>query len=77
MCLAVPMQVSEISDGTAICEVDGVRREASLMMIDEVAVGDYVLIHAGFAIEKIDPVEAEKTLELFREVLDAGGGIEV
>jgi len=76
MCLAVPMQVAEILDGTAICEVDGVRREASLMMIDDVAVGDYVLIHAGFAIEKIDPVEAEKTLEIFREVLDAGGGIE-
>jgi len=70
------MQVAEILDGTAICEVDGVRREASLMMIDDVAVGDYVLIHAGFAIEKIDPVEAEKTLEIFREVLDAGGGIE-
>lgn len=77
MCLAVPMQVAEIHDGTAICEVDGVRREASLMMIDDVAVGDYVLIHAGFAIEKIDPVEAEKTLEIFREVLDAGGGIDV
>lgn len=77
MCLAVPMQVAEILDDTAICEVDGVRREASLMMLDEVSVGDYVLIHAGFAIEKIDPVEAEKTLEIFREVLDAGGGIEV
>jgi hydrogenase expression/formation protein HypC len=69
------MQVAEILDGTAICEVDGVRREASLMMIDEVAVGDYVLIHAGFAIEKIDPVEAQRTLELFREILDAGGGL--
>ena len=77
MCLAVPMQVSEILDGTAICEVDGVRREASLMMIDEVAVGDFVLIHAGFAIEKIDPGEAEKTLDIFREILDSGGGIEV
>ena len=77
MCLAVPMQVSEILDGTAICEVDGVRREASLMMIDEVAVGDFVLIHAGFAIEKIDPDEAEKTLDIFREILDSGGGIEV
>ncbi|PLX93120.1 MAG: HypC/HybG/HupF family hydrogenase formation chaperone [Desulfuromonas sp.] len=76
MCLAVPMQVAEILAGTAVCEVDGVRREASLMMLDDVAVGDYVLIHAGFAIEKIDPVEAEKTLEIFRQVLDAGGGID-
>jgi len=72
MCLAVPMKVAEIVENTAICEVDGVRREASLMMLDDVAVGDYVLLHAGFAIEKIDPEEAEKTLEVFREVLDAG-----
>ncbi|MDT8419833.1 MAG: HypC/HybG/HupF family hydrogenase formation chaperone [Desulfuromonadales bacterium] len=76
MCLAVPMQVAEILAGIAVCEVDGVRREASLMMLDDVEVGDYVLIHAGFAIEKIDPVEAEKTLEIFRQVLDAGGGLD-
>ena len=72
MCLAVPMKVVEIEEGTAICEVDGVRREGSLMMLDDVAVGDYVLLHAGFAIEKIDPEEAQKTLEIFREVLEAG-----
>jgi len=72
MCLAVPMRVAEIDESTAICEVDGVRREASLMLLDQVEVGDYVLLHAGFAIEKIDPEEAEKTLAVFREVLDAG-----
>lgn len=72
MCLAVPMRVVEIAAGTATCEIDGVRREGSLMMLDGVEVGDYVLLHAGFAIEKIDPVEAQKTLDLFREVLDAG-----
>ena len=77
MCLAVPMKIAEITEGTAICEVDGVRREASLMMLEDAEVGDYVLLHAGFAIEKIDPVEAEKTLAIFREVLDAGGGVEV
>ncbi|MCF6179477.1 MAG: HypC/HybG/HupF family hydrogenase formation chaperone [Geopsychrobacter sp.] len=77
MCLAVAMKIAEINEGTAICEVDGVRREASLMMLDDAVVGDYVLIHAGFAIEKIDPEEAEKTLAIFREVLDAGGGVEV
>ena len=76
MCLAVPMKIAEIADGVAICEVDGVRREASLMMLEEAAIGDYVLIHAGFAIEKIDPEEARKTLDVFREVLDAGGGVE-
>jgi len=72
MCLAVPMKVAEIDDRTAICEVDGVRREVSLMLLDDVEVGDFVLLHAGFAIEKIDPDEAEKTLAVFREVLDAG-----
>ena len=72
MCLAVPMKVVEIEEGTAVCEVDGVRREGSLMMLDDVVVGDYVLLHAGFAIEKIDPDEALKTLAIFREVLDAG-----
>ena len=77
MCLAVPMKIAEIAEGTAICEVDGVRREASLMMLEDAEVGDYVLIHAGFAIEKIDPVEAQKTLDIFREVLDAGGGVEL
>ncbi len=77
MCLAVPMKITEIAEGTAICEVDGVRREASLMMLEDAVVGDYVLIHAGFAIEKIDPVEAQKTLDIFREVLDAGGGVEL
>jgi hydrogenase expression/formation protein HypC len=71
------MKIAEIDEGTAICEVDGVRREASLMMLEDAMVGDYVLIHAGFAIEKIDPDEARKTLEVFREVLDAGGGVEV
>ena len=72
MCLAVPMKVVAIEESTAICEVDGVRREGSLMMLDDVTVGDYVLLHAGFAIEKVDPEEAEKTLAVFREVLDAG-----
>ncbi|PLX97862.1 MAG: HypC/HybG/HupF family hydrogenase formation chaperone, partial [Desulfuromonas sp.] len=51
MCLGIPMQVMKIEDEMAICEIDGVTREASLMMIDDVEVGDYVLIHAGFAIE--------------------------
>jgi len=70
MCLAVPMQIIEIDQDTAVCEVDGVRRNASLMMLDDAAIGDFVLIHAGFAIEKLDPREAEKTLQLFREIVN-------
>lgn len=72
MCLGVPMQVKIIENEMATCEIDGVQREASLMMIDGVQVGDYVLIHAGFAIEKIDEVEAQLTLKALREALDMG-----
>jgi hydrogenase expression/formation protein HypC len=66
------MQVKTIDNEMAVCEIDGVQREASLMMIDDVAVGDYVLIHAGFAIEKIDEEEARLTLQALRDALDMG-----
>jgi len=72
MCLGIPMQVKTIAEEMAVCEIDGVRREASLMMIEDVKVGDYVLIHAGFAIEKIDENEAHLTLKALREALDMG-----
>jgi hydrogenase expression/formation protein HypC len=72
MCLGVPMQVKTIENDMATCEIDGVQREASLMMLDDVSVGDYVLIHAGFAIEKIDEEEARLTLTALREALDMG-----
>ncbi len=66
------MLVKSIENEMASCEIDGVTREASLMMIDDVKVGDYVLIHAGFAIEKIDEEEAQLTLNALREALDMG-----
>ena len=72
MCLAVPMQVKSIEGEVALCEIDGVQREASLMMVEDVGVGDFVLIHAGFAIEKLDEDDARETLKLFREMLDQG-----
>lgn len=69
MCLGVPMRIVEINDEMALAEIDGVRREASLMMLGEpVVVGDYVIVHAGFAISRIEPAEAEETLRLMREV---------
>ncbi len=73
MCLGVPMQVKSIAGETAVCEIDGVKREASLMLVEDVLVGDFVLIHAGFAMEKLDPDEAEATLSLFRRILAEGG----
>jgi hydrogenase expression/formation protein HypC len=73
MCLGVPMQVVSLGDDSAIAEIDGVRREASLLMLSEpVAVGEYVLVHAGFAIARIDADEAEETLRLMREAFDSG-----
>jgi len=72
MCLGIPMRVESIDGDVATCAIDGVEREASLMMLDEVEVGDYVLIHAGFAIEKIDEKEAQLTLKTLREALDQG-----
>ena len=72
MCLGVPMRVMNIEGDTALCEIDGVQRQASLMMVEEVAVGDYVLIHAGFAIEKLDEEDAAETLHLFRQLLADG-----
>ncbi|PJA32148.1 MAG: HypC/HybG/HupF family hydrogenase formation chaperone [Zetaproteobacteria bacterium CG_4_9_14_3_um_filter_53_7] len=52
----------------AMVDLDGIRKEVSTQLLDEVAVGDYVLVHVGFALERIDPVEAAKTLELFAEL---------
>lgn len=71
MCLGVPMQVVSLHDDMVTAEMDGVQREASLMMLGEpVAVGDYVIVHAGFAIARIDPTEAQETLRLMRELFD-------
>jgi len=72
MCLGVPMKVVKIEDDMATCEIDGVQREASLMMVDGVQLGDYVLIHAGFAIERLDVEDAEETLRALREALALG-----
>ena len=69
MCVGVPMRVVSIDGTDAIAEIDGVRREASLMLMDqEVRVGDYVIVHAGFAISRLDEEDARQTLELLREV---------
>jgi hydrogenase expression/formation protein HypC len=66
------MQVISVADDAVIAEIDGVRREASLLMLAEpVTVGEYVIVHAGFAIARIDTEEAQETLRLMREVFDA------
>jgi hydrogenase expression/formation protein HypC len=68
MCVGVPMQIISKDGNTAVAEIDGVRREASLMLLgEEVNIGDFVIIHAGFAISKLDEDDARETLAMMRE----------
>lgn len=69
MCLAVPAEVKSIDGHMATVDYGGVRRTANISLV-EAKVGDYVIVHAGYAIQVMDREEAEKTLELFREMLD-------
>jgi hydrogenase expression/formation protein HypC len=71
MCLAIPMVVVERDEFVGVAEIDGVKRQVSMMYVPEAEVGDYVLVHAGFAIGQVDADEAAKTLELLREYSDA------
>jgi len=70
MCLAIPVLVKSIEGSEAEVEIGGVSRRASIMLTPEVKVGDYVLLHTGYAINVIDEEEAQKTLELFREIAE-------
>ncbi len=73
MCLAIPAQVVELRDGdAAVVDLAGVRKEISLALVDHVAVGDYVIVHVGYALNKLDPDEAAKTLALFAEIGQLG-----
>ncbi len=69
MCLAIPVQVEKMLDNDeAIVVLDGVRKQISLALVDDINVGDFVILHVGYALNKIDPGEAEATLNLFREM---------
>ena len=68
MCLAIPALVKSIDGQQALVEIGGVTRRASIQLTPEVKVGDYVLLHTGYAINIIDPAEAEETLKLLREI---------
>ncbi len=77
MCLAVPMQLIEITgEGTGKVNAGGVKTDVSLMMIPHVKVGDYLIVHAGFGIEVLDSEEAHVRLDLFRELAQATEGEE-
>ena len=75
MCLAAPSRVLEVRDGVAVTECFGQRREVSLLLMNEdIAVGDYLLIQAGgFAFERVEPERAEEALTLMEELMSQGG----
>lgn len=79
MCLAIPVKVVEVGAGPgdewAIVDLSGVKKEISLALLADVQVGDYVILHVGYALSKLDPEEAAKTLALFAE-LNAAGALE-
>ena len=70
MCLAIPMRVVEIRGNTARVEQEGVSREARIDFLGGIKVGDFVLVHAGIAIERVRPEDAEETLRLIRMIAD-------
>jgi hydrogenase expression/formation protein HypC len=69
MCLAIPARIEELTaQGDAIVNLGGVRKEISLALIDHAMVGEYVIVHVGYALQKLDQEEAERTLALFAEM---------
>ena len=69
MCLAIPARVVELgANDCAVVDLAGVRKEISLALVDNIAVGDYLIVHVGYALNKLDPGEAARTLALFAEI---------
>lgn len=71
MCLAMPAKVIEIKDNIAIVDFGGIRREARIDFVKDVKVGDYVIVHTGFAIEKLDEKAALESLKAWEEIMRA------
>jgi hydrogenase expression/formation protein HypC len=82
MCLALPMRITAVDGAMATIVAEGLEQHCSVMLVPQAGVGDYVLVHAGFAINLIDESEAQETLDLLREIgafddgLDDGQGHE-
>jgi len=68
MCLAIPAKIIEIKNEMGTIDMDGTQREASLLLLENAEIGDYVFVHAGFAIHKIDETEAMESLKVLREM---------
>ena len=77
MCLAVPMEVVELrDDGSAVAELDGNRHDVDLSLVENVRLHEYVIVHAGFAIHKIDETAAMESLQLLRQAAAAASDLE-
>lgn len=76
MCLSIPAKVEEIHGDMAKVSVGGTFYNASLQMLDDIRVGDYILLHTGFAIQKISPEDAEETLKIFDEFRDLNASLD-
>jgi hydrogenase expression/formation protein HypC len=68
MCLAIPARVISVDGPSALVTIEDVEYRASLLLLDDVSPGDFVMLHAGFAIEKVEPEEAAETLRLLNEI---------
>ena len=76
MCLAIPARVVDLPEaGTALVDVGGVQKRISLALVDDVERGDYVIVHVGYALAKLDPAEAQRTLQIFAEAGLAGQAV--
>ena len=71
MCLSIPAKIIEINGATGIADCDGNKVEVNLSLLKEIQIGDYVLVHAGFAIQKYEPADARETLALWEELKNA------
>jgi len=70
MCLAIPSKIVKIENGVGTIDVDGVQRTASLLLVEDAAVGDYVIVHAGFALHKIEEADAMESLRILKAAAD-------
>lgn len=68
MCLAIPAKINHIKNDTALVDIDGIKKRVSLLLMADLKVGDYVIVHAGFVIQKISESEARTSIELVRQL---------
>lgn len=77
MCLAIPAKIVEINGPNAVVEIKNVRRDVRLDLLEDCQIGDFVLIHAGFAINKLDEKSAQESMDLWDELLEISDGVQV